>query len=407
MLNGAYWILNARLETGYEYEREQVVGTSTELFHIRIQDGSIQEIVVHTADLADELPKHDAKGLLLLPSFKDAHIHLDKTFYGGPWRAVRPAATIFDRIEQERQLLPGFISVSQERAEKLLALLLSHGSTHVRAHVNIDPVSELHLLEATKAALNTFDGKVTGELVAFPQHGLLLSDSVARVKEAVLNGAAFVGSVDPATIDGDMERSLQKTMEIAVETGAGIDLHVHDTGAAGLATLNRLADLTEEAGWQGKVTVSHAFAFATNSQEQVTGLAERFGKLDIGVTSTVPIGKLHMPIPMMDSNGVRVELGTDSVTDHWSPFGNGDNLEKVGRLAELYGFSSEFKLSQSIKYITRGITPLDEKGKQVWPAIGDEASLVLVQASCTAEAVARRAERRAVIHKGTLVSGAI
>ncbi|WP_176444931.1 sensor histidine kinase [Paenibacillus herberti] len=62
---------------------------------------------------------------------------------------------------------------------------------------------------------------------------------------------------------------------------------------------------------------------------------------------------------------------------------------------------------QSIKYITRGITPLDEKGKQVWPAVGDEASLVLVQASCTAEAVARRAERRAVIHKGTLVSGEI
>ncbi|MCM3749811.1 amidohydrolase [Paenibacillus pasadenensis] len=406
-MNGAYWLTNVKLETGYEVEENNVTGTLTELFHIRIGDGKIQEIEAGSAVIADELPQYDAKGLLLLPSFKDAHIHLDKTFYGGPWKAVRPARTIFDRLQQERELLPELISVSRERAEKLLELLLSHGSTHVRSHVNIDPVSGLRLLEATKAALSSYEGKVTAELVAFPQHGLLLSDSAASVKEAVLNGADFVGSVDPATIDGDIERSLQKLFDIAVETGAGVDLHVHDSGEAGLNTLKRVADLTDGAGWQGRVTVSHAFAFAANPQEEIQALSQRFGKLGISVASALPIGKLHMPIPMLTADGVRVELGTDSVTDHWSPFGNGDNLEKVGRLAELYGRSNELGLSQSLQYITRGITPLDAQGNQVWPAAGDEASIVLVKASCSAEAVARRAERVAVIHKGTLAWGTI
>ncbi|MCG7407258.1 amidohydrolase [Paenibacillus sp. ACRRX] len=404
----SYWIKNVSLDTGYLYEDEQVVGTCTGLLHIRIADGLIQEIVPRSSIIVDEqLTTYDANGKLLIPSFHDAHIHLDKTFYGGSWRAVRPAASIFERIEQERKLLPELIPVARQRTGHLLDLLLSHGSTHVRGHVNIDPVSGLRMLESTLSALDDYKGRVTSALVAFPQHGLLHSDSAALVRAAVQNGAQFVGAVDPATVDRDIERSLQTVMDIAVETGAGIDVHIHDQGAVGLETLVRLADLTEEAGWQDKVTVSHAFAFATNALEEVTALAKRFGELGIAVTSTVPIGRMNMPIPLMSHHGVPVMLGTDSVTDHWSPFGNGDNLEKVGRLAELYGYSSEFALSQSIKYITNGISPLDEQGNQVWPSIGDEASLVLVEASCTAEAVARRAVRKAVIHKGALVYGSM
>jgi hypothetical protein len=39
---------------------------------------------------------------------RDMHIHLDKTFYGGPWRSLnRPAGTtIQDMIRLEQKLLP-------------------------------------------------------------------------------------------------------------------------------------------------------------------------------------------------------------------------------------------------------------------------------------------------------------
>ncbi|VFS94425.1 putative deaminase [Raoultella planticola] len=38
---------------------------------------------------------------------RDMHIHLDKTFYGGPWRSLnRPAGTtIQDMIKLEQKLL--------------------------------------------------------------------------------------------------------------------------------------------------------------------------------------------------------------------------------------------------------------------------------------------------------------
>ncbi|HYK73438.1 MAG TPA: amidohydrolase family protein, partial [Pseudoneobacillus sp.] len=149
----------------------------------------------------------------------------------------------------------------------------------------------------------------------------------------------------------------------------------------------------------------HAFGFAGVPSGAVNELATRFAELGISITSTVPIGNIIMPITTLHEHGVKVELGTDSLTDHWSPFGNGDNLEKAGRLAELYHHVDEYSLSQSLGYITGGITPLDKKGNQVWPKIGDFANLVFVDASCSAEAIARRAQRRIVLFEGNIVSG--
>ncbi|OXM15151.1 hypothetical protein CGZ75_17980 [Paenibacillus herberti] len=227
------------------------------------------------------------------------------------------------------------------------------------------------------------------------------------LKDAMRSGATFVGGVDPATVDENIEKSLQTIMEIAVEANAGIDVHIHDRDHLGIFTMRRLADLTEETGWQGRVTVSHAFGFAGAPAGSAAELAERFAALGITVTSTVPLGGLIMPIPMLHEKGVKVELGHDSITDHWSPLGNGDILEKVGRLAEVYRCIDELSLAQSLGFITGGQTPLNRAGQREWPAVGDEASVVFVHASCSAEAVARRSKRQAVMYKGNIVSGTL
>lgn len=82
-------------------------------------------------------------------------------------------------------------------------------------------------------------------------------------------------------------------------------------------------------------------------------------------------------------------------------------LEKAGRLAELYGYSHEHGLSQALGYITGEVTPLNPDGQQVWPKLGVPAGGVLVHASCSAEAVARKSIRQAVLHKGRIVAGSL
>ena len=75
----------------------------------------------------------------------------------------------------------------------MLELLLQNGATNIRTHCNVDPIIGLGNLEATLAALETYKNRVFSRIVAFPQHGLLRSNSVQLVKDAMRMGAHLVG----------------------------------------------------------------------------------------------------------------------------------------------------------------------------------------------------------------------
>ncbi|MED1723415.1 amidohydrolase [Brevibacillus parabrevis] len=400
----AYWLTNVRLETGYRRENGVVLGTDASLFHILIKDGKFARIAQATETLADDLPQKDAKGLLALPSFIEKHVHLDKTLLGEPWRAVIPVANIIERCEIEKRALPALPTTTQERAENLLSVLLSYGSTHVRTHVDIYPEAGISNLESVQAALATYADRVTHEIVAFPQHGLLRTDAQPLLREALRQGATHVGGVDPATVDGDLEQSLHQMMELAVEANAGVDLHLHDPGHLGTFTMKRLAAMTVDAGWQGRVAISHAFALGDIPVPEAEEMATILREAGITIISSVPFSRAIPPVSLLHQNGVDVALGCDNIFDTWQPYGNGDVLERLWRLAERNRWLDELALSQSLRFITGGKTTLDANGTQLWPAVGEEASLVLVEASCSAEAIARRADRQAVFFKGSQVA---
>lgn len=406
-MSSTFWLTNARLETGYLVENDVITGTKTECFHLFIQDGKIAKIISSTEALEDDFPKKDTQQLLVLPSFIEKHCHLDKTLLGDSWRAVTPANSIFERLEFEKEVLPSLKTTTQERAEKLLERYLKAGVTHICTHVDIYPEVGLKNLEAVKKALQTFEGKLSYEIVAFPQHGLLRSNAKNLVSEALRQGASFVGGVDPATVDGDIEASLQEMIQLAVEGNAGIDLHLHDADHLGTFTMKRLAQLTKEAGLRGKVAISHAFGLGDITETQAEGMAERLADAGITIITSVPIGRKFPPVGLLHEKGVSVAVCCDNIFDVWSPFGNGDILERAGRLAEVSGWVDERTLSQTLSFITDGKTPLDPEGNQAWPRVGDEASIVFVEASCSAEAVARRSKRVATMYKGEIVSGSL
>lgn len=404
MVMTLYWLTNVKLETGYTYEEAKISQTETEIGSLLIEDGRIKRIIAGIAQEEGTLT-FDANRLLVLPAFEEMHIHIDKTYYSGPWKACMPAENIFTRFNEEKTILPKQLATAQDRAENMLELLLRNGATNIRTHCNVDPVIGLRNLEATLAALGTYKDRLSGRIVAFPQHGLLRSNSMQLVKDAMRMGAQLVGGVDPATVDNDIEKSLHTIMDIAVEFNADVDIHLHDANNLGTFTMKRLASLTEEAGWQGRVTISHALGLGGVTDKEAEEVAERLAALKIDITSTVPIGKQVIPIPLLDRKGVKVSLGNDSITDHWSPFGTGDMLQKANRLAERFGWSDERSLGKALRFITGGKETLNNEGKRVWPNVGDEASFVLTNATCAAEAVARQTEKRVVMYKGNVVIG--
>ncbi|MFC7394998.1 amidohydrolase [Scopulibacillus cellulosilyticus] len=406
-MNDAIWLLNARFESGYHVDHGVITGTKTECNHLLIKGGKIADIRSSNETITDDLPQKDAKQLLVLPSFIEKHCHLDKTLLGDHWRPVTPVNNIFERLEIEKKVLPSLETTTQERAEKLLDIYLKSGVTHVRTHVDIYPEVGLKNLEDVQKALETFEGKLSYEIVAFPQHGLLRSKAKDLVREALRQGASFVGGVDPATVDGNIEASLQEMVELAVEGNAGIDMHLHDADHLGVFTIKRLAQLTKEAGLEGKVAISHAFALGDISQAEAGEMAEILADAGITIITSVPIDRRFPPVGLLHEKGVPVAVGCDNIFDVWSPFGNGDILERAGRLAEISNWSDERSLSQTLRFITGGETPLNQDGEQVWPKAGNDANLVFVEASCSAEAIARRSARAATMFKGKIVSGSL
>lgn len=406
-VNSTYWLTNTRLETSYQINEGNVTGTNSEEFHLLIRDKKIAKIISASEEITDNLPQKDAKQLLALPSFIEKHCHLDKTLLGDRWRSVTPVRNIFERLEIEKEVLPSLETTTQERAELLLEKYVEYGITHVRTHVDIYPEVGLKNLENVQKVLRKFEGKLTYEIVAFPQHGLLRTDSRDLIREALKSGASFVGGVDPATVDGDIEASLKAMVELAVEGNAGIDLHLHDPDHLGIFTMKKLAQLTKVAGLQGKVAISHAFGLGDISISQAEEMAELLADAGITIISSVPIDRKFPPMGLLRERGVSVAVGCDNIFDVWSPFGNGDILERVGRLAEIAHWVDERSLSQALYYITGGKTPVNQEGKQVWPKVGDEANLVLVEASCSAEAVARRSKRVATIFNGEMTAGSL
>ncbi|WP_202306681.1 amidohydrolase family protein [Dryocola clanedunensis] len=405
-----YYLDNVRLEAGFVRDGQTVVATETELKTLEIKDGKIAALLANRQHPDATLAHYDAGSKLLLPAMRDMHIHLDKTFYGGPWRVHnRPeGTTIMDMIAFEQKLLPALQPYTRERAGKLIDLIQSKGSTIARSHCNVEPVSGLKNLENLQAVLEQRKSGFSCEIVAFPQHGLLHSNSVALMRDAMQAGAHYVGGLDPTNVDGAMEKSLDAMFQIALDENKGVDIHLHETSPAGIAAVKYMVETVEKTPQlKGKLTISHAFALAMMDEKQVDDIASRMAAQQISIASTVPIGTLHMPLRQLQEKGVFVMTGTDSVIDHWSPYGLGDMLEKANLYAQLYVRPSELSLSRSLAIATGNILPLNDKGERAWPKAEDEASFVLVDASCSAEAVARISPRTATFHQGEMVWGSV
>lgn len=103
--------------------------------------------------------------------------------------------------------------------------------------------------------------------------------------------------------------------------------------------------------------------------------------------STIPINlnRVIPPIDLLDNHGVKVHFGCDGFYDSWSPYGNGDVLEKATRFCELTNKKDEKSLKNALKWITGGILPLNKEGQKVWPNIQDDANFIFFDAASSAK----------------------
>ncbi|CAM5190472.1 Deaminase OS=Lysinibacillus sphaericus OX=1421 GN=LS41612_06015 PE=4 SV=1 [Lysinibacillus sphaericus] len=300
--------------------KKSILSFRTAIYDVLIENGHVKQLDKNIP-VTDDMKVLDAQHQLLVPSFREMHIHIDKTYFGGEWQAPRPITKgILTRIEEEQILLPKQLPTAAYRAEEMVKWLIAQGHTHIRSHCNVDPQIGTKHIEITKQVLEKYKEQITYDIVAFPQHGLLRSNVEGLMREAMTMGATLVGGVDPSIVDRNIDKSLQTTMQIAQDYHTGIDIHIHTANTLGEFEFYKLIDLTKQAKKEGQVTISHAMALADLPQPQLENLVQAMASVQMDVTTTVPIAihRATIPIPYLYEKGVNVSVGHDSLTDHWS-----------------------------------------------------------------------------------------
>ena len=386
---------------------------STALVNVSLGDGSIVDIVMRDGVIADVSPgaaapvpaalRIQGDRFLVLPGLVDGHTHLDKTLVGLPWMPHQAGPERMSRIEEEKKLRASLPPVAQ-RAAELVECCIALGTTAIRTHVDIDPEIGLGNLHALLEVRERLANQVDIQIVAFPQSGVMrMPGSGSLLDSALSEGADLVGGIDPIAVDDDLDGQLDVLFDIAETRDVGIDIHLHDAGHDGLTEIAAVTERTRSAGLAGRVTVSHGFCLGAASPDDFARTAEAMAEAGV---SLVTHGGGAMPLPpvrALRDRGVTVFAGNDGVRDPWTPFGNGDMLQRAMLLAWRSGFRTDDDLAAALDCVTAaGATVLGLEGYGLKP--GDRADLVTVAAETRAEAVAQHPPRGVVLKAGRLVA---
>jgi len=288
----------------------------------------------------------DVGDRLVIPGFVDPHVHLDIALMNS-WSVPGRQERIFDPREANDDIERRRKNFTREgiinRAKAALELASRHGVTTVRAQCHIDTEVGLKHLHALNEVKEAYAGRVSVQIVAFPQQGLLTNPGTeALFRKALESGVDIVGGAP--NHDDDFKAHIDLGLALAMEHDVDFDIHA-DLSLAREVELEDLetvylAKRVIENGYEGRVTVGHACTLGSApprvAKEAIKLIKEaelsiisqpdmyRLGRTD---THNVRRG-LTRVLDLLEA-GVNVTYASNNIRDGYRPMGNFDPLEEA------------------------------------------------------------------------------
>jgi cytosine deaminase len=357
-----------------------------------------------TGPAAPDAPTLNGHGRLALPGLVEAHTHLDKTVLGMPWHRNENGPSLVDKIDNERGFRRTLPIPPHRQSMRHALLAVSYGATHIRTHVDIDTECGVAGVEGVLQTRADLAGVVGIDLVAFPQSGLLVRPGTYELMEQALRmGCETVGGLDPCAIDRDPKGHLDAVFGLAERHGCGVDIHLHEPGEMGAFSMELIIERTRALGMAGRVMIDHAFCLGTPDPALVNPLVAALAEAGIAIATTAPASRPVPAFKQLTEAGVVLCAGSDGVRDTWSPYGNGDMLERGMLLGLRNNLRRDDELEQVLDAITvNGAKALGLADHGLAP--GCWGDLVLLEAETVAEAVAQRPGLRATVRRGVVTA---
>ena len=381
---------------------------------VHIAAGRIVAVIETGTPLPDGATIHDLAHRLLLPAMAEPHAHLDKALLAATTRndtgdlagAMQALGSALDAGQFAHDALV-------ERATAAVEMLIRHGVTAVRSHVNVGEGIGARFVAAIAEVRSAFRDLIDVEIVALthtPLTGSAGSGNRAALAQAFGAGADLVGGcphLDPNGIE-----FIETVLAAATEAGIGLDLHMDETLDPRASTLRELARMVTESGFTHGVTASHCVSLGMQTPDVQRSTAIAVAAARIAVVALPPTnlylqGRDHFgaiprglaPIELLRSQGVLVAAGGDNVQDPFNPLGRGDPLETAALLV-LAGHQQPETAYAMVSNDAREVMGL----RRIEMRPGDPADFVAVRAASEREVIADATSDRLVFHDGRLVA---
>jgi len=386
------------------------------LVDVGITDGKIVSIGSPTADRSPDVPGEDLGGWLLLPAMAEPHAHLDKALTAE--LVPNPAGDLLGAIEAWGAAAEAgefTYETTLERSAKALELLLVHGVTAVRTHVNVGADTGVESVLAVREARRRFEGLLDVEIVALthsPMTGLDGAGNRAALVEALEIGVDLVGGAPH--LDPDGAQLTRQALAAAAEAGIGVDLHTDETLDPSVLFLRDLARQVLETGFEYPVTASHCVSLGMQTPEIQATIAKEVAEAGISV---VPLPQTNLflqgrgyptgtprgltAVKALLDAGVQVAAGADNVQDPFNPVGRSDPLETAAMMI-MTAHSLPDDAYQLVSNNVRDVMGL----APVTMSPGDPADFLAIDAASTRAAIADAPMSRRTYRAGRLVASA-
>jgi cytosine deaminase len=365
---------------------------------IGIEGGRIKAI---EAGLAAEGETLDLGGRLLSPGFIETHIHLDKACIMDRCRSEKgDLAEAIDEVTKSKK------EFSEEdvaaRASRVLEKCVSHGTTHMRTHLEVDPGIGMRGFDGVFPLIEQWRWAIDVEICVFPQEGLLNNPGTDELMvEALQRGATVIGAA-PYT-DSDPHGQIDRVFELAREFDVDIDMHLDFGEDAEQLDVEYVCDLTEAFNYGGRVTVGHVTKLSTATPAHFKATAKRMADSGVAVT-VLPSTDLFLmgrvdeksvkrgvtAAHKLLKDGVNCSLSTNNVLNPFTPFGDCSLLRMANLYANICQVGARAEIRDCFDMITSrsaGILGLAEYGIK----IGAPADLVVIDTDAPETAVAELA----------------
>lgn len=362
---------------------------------IGIADGKIETI---QQDLQAEGQQYDLDGRMVSSGFIETHIHLDKSCILE--RCKSDKGDLDEAIQEVAKAKAEFTADDvYARGQRTLEKCIVNGTTHMRTHLEVDPVIGLRGLDGVKALIEDYKWAMDIEICVFPQEGLLNNPGTDELMVAALkNGATVVGGA-PYT-DSDPHGQIDRLFELAREFDTDIDMHLDFGPDPSDLDLDYVCELTDRFNYAGRVAIGHVTKLSAASPAR---LLEAAGKLaSAGVALTVlPSTDLFLMGRHQDesvmrgvtsahkllSEGVNCSLSTNNVLNPFTPFGNCSLIRMANLYANIAQIGKRDDIIECFQMITErsaALLRLDDYGVTE----GSSADLVVLDCADRAAAVA-------------------